>query len=73
MNIEDVGYLNSILDSYDGIGIVRTIDKQKGYVVVYSSDGFFELVLEVFDALKKEGINITLLSVEKNEMVDEWS
>ncbi|MGA1862648.1 DUF4911 domain-containing protein [Deferribacter thermophilus] len=69
---KDIIYLNAIIDSYEGIGIVRTIDKEKGKVVVYSTNGLYKYALEVLDSLKKEGVKIENLVIEESENVDEW-
>ena len=63
-------YINSIIDSYEGIGIVRTIDRTKGYVTVYSTDGMYKEALNVIEALKKEGVPIHNLTVAETEELE---
>jgi hypothetical protein len=63
-------YINSIIDSYEGIGIVRTIDRNKGYVTVYSTDGMYKEVLNVVESLKAEGVPINSLQVVESEKLE---
>ncbi|MGA1846912.1 DUF4911 domain-containing protein [Deferribacter abyssi] len=71
-NKRDIIYINSIIDSYEGIGIVRTIDKKEGKVVVYSTNGMYKYVVNVLNELKNEGVKICKLNIEESEKVDEW-
>jgi len=66
----DIVYLNSIIDSYDGVGIVRTVDKEKGGVIIYSSNSMYRWVIGILDALKNEGVKLNILELEKSESVD---
>ena len=66
----DIVYLNSIIDSYDGVGIVRTVDKEKGEVIIYSSNSTYRWVIGILDALKNEGVKLNILELEKSELVD---
>jgi len=66
----DIVYLNSIIDSYDGVGIVRTVDKEKGEVIIYSSNSMYRWVIGILDALKNEGVKLNILELEKSELVD---
>ncbi len=70
IDIDNVLYLNSIMDSYEGVGIVRTLDSSKGYVAVYTSGSMYKYALNVLDNLRKEGLNIKDLEVEKTSDVD---
>lgn len=71
-NRKQILYINSILDSYDGIGIMRTIDREKGRIAVYSTESQYEKVLRLLKAMKREGIYISDISVERSEDVDSW-
>ncbi|MGD9808328.1 MAG: DUF4911 domain-containing protein [Deferribacterales bacterium] len=69
---KDVIRLNSIMDSYEGIGIVRTVDASTGAVVIYSTNDMYEKVLRVLDELKKDGMYIENIETQESENVDEW-
>jgi MoaA/NifB/PqqE/SkfB family radical SAM enzyme len=71
-NRNQILYINSILDSYDGIGIMRTIDREKGHIAIYSTESQYKKVLDLLKALKREGIYIKDISVERSEDVDSW-
>lgn len=68
----DVLLLNSIIDSYEGIGLVRTIDAKTGSVIIYSTDDRYQTVLEALEALKKDGMDIKNISTEESEDIDVW-
>lgn len=64
--------VNSLVDSYEGLGIVRTLDSAKGNVVIYSTDTVYEKLIKVLDELNKSGIGITDVRTEFSEEVDNW-
>lgn len=65
-------FLNSLVDSYEGLGIVRTLDSAKGNVVIYSTDTRYETLLRVLDELNASGIKISNITTEFSEDVDNW-
>jgi hypothetical protein len=38
VNTGDIAYINAVLDSYDGLGIMRTLDKNSGHIVIYTAN-----------------------------------
>lgn len=72
VDIKNMIYINAVIDSYDGIGIIRTIDSKNGLVAVYTSEGQKVNLYDVLNALKSEGVNITDISEEKTEEIDNW-
>nr|WP_275045664.1 DUF4911 domain-containing protein [Flexistipes sinusarabici] len=71
-DINDVLYINSIIDSYEGVGIVRTIDSANGKVAIFTSSGMCRYALNVLESLKGEGLNIKNIIVEESEDVDSY-
>jgi polynucleotide 5'-kinase involved in rRNA processing len=69
---KNVLMLNSIIDSYEGIGLVRTVDASKGSMVIYSTNDQYKKVLAVLEELKKDGMKIENISTEESEQIDEW-
>jgi hypothetical protein len=69
---QDVLIVNSIIDSHEGIGLVRTVDSKTGAMVVYSTDDQYETVLLVLEDLKKNGMVIEDIHTEESEKIDEW-
>lgn len=72
VDIKNMIYINAVIDSYDGIGIIRTIDSKNGLVAVYTSERQKVNLYDVLNALKSEGVNITDISEEKTEEIDNW-
>lgn len=68
----DVLMLNSVIDSHEGIGLVRTIDASKGSVIIYSTSDRYQTVLDVLEDLKKNGMDIQNISTEESEDIDVW-
>ncbi|MEW6296129.1 MAG: DUF4911 domain-containing protein [Thermodesulfobacteriota bacterium] len=50
---EDIALLKFLLESYEGIGIVRTIDKKKATVVVLAMPDFIRQVRAVLESLRE--------------------
>ncbi|PLX65796.1 MAG: DUF4911 domain-containing protein [Denitrovibrio sp.] len=69
---KDVISLNSFIDSYEGIAIVRTVDASTGSVVLYATDSSYKTVLKVLEELKNDGMHIDNISTQVSENVDEW-
>ncbi len=69
---KDVLILNSIIDSYEGIGLVRTVDAATGSVIIYSTDDKYLIVLDVLNELIKDGMDIRNIDTEVSEKIDEW-
>lgn len=72
INKRDVLILNSIIDSYEGIGLVRTLDAKNGSVIIYSTEDRYETVLDVLDDLIKGGMDIRNISTEESEDINVW-
>jgi hypothetical protein len=70
---KDIIYLNSIIDSYEGIAIMRTIDKKLGNVVIYTTAKFEDIVIKILEALKAEGVLLKIIGKETNELIDKWN
>jgi hypothetical protein len=43
----DIGYIKFVIESYEGIGIVRTLDRRAAIIVVLSTEDFAGVVREV--------------------------
>jgi len=51
---EDIAYVKFVLESYDGVGIIRTVDRKKAVIVALVVDDFLPTARRLFDALKNE-------------------
>ena len=50
---EDVALIKFVLESYEGVGIVRTIDRKKATVVVLAMPDLLDHVRAVLDSLRE--------------------
>lgn len=66
----DIIYVNSIIDSYGNLGLLRTVDKKKCNCAVFSTQKMSEVVLSILEALKLEGVAITEINIDETEEVD---
>ncbi len=64
MDGSQIGYLNSIIDSYDGIAAVRTMNGPAGLIELWIAPEFEALVNAIMRAIADE---IGLQSYEKAE------
>ena len=59
---EDIIIVNSILDSYGGLGLIRTINKDICKCAVFTTNTVYETTLQVLKSLQSEGLSITAVS-----------
>ena len=56
----EINYLRVIIESYDGMAVVRTIDPQEALIEIQMSHGCERLIFELLDSLvQDEGIRLT--------------
>ena len=54
---KDIGYLSWIIQSYDGVAVLKTIDPYKAIIEIQISPGCEDIVFALLDALREqEGI-----------------
>ena len=51
---EDIAYVKFVLESYDGVGIIRTVDRRKAIIVALVVEDFLASARALFAALKDE-------------------
>ncbi len=51
---EDIAYVKFIFESYEGVGIIRTVDRKKAVIVVMVVQDFLPTARLILDSLKKE-------------------
>ena len=54
MDRREIAYLRFIFEAYDGIAVVKTVDAQKGIIVLHVAPGCDDDVDDVLQDLKKE-------------------
>lgn len=60
---KEIGYINSIIESYEGMGLVRTRDEKQGVIEFWVPPDFLDLFHQVLHSLSTE-IPITLVKTE---------
>ena len=62
-NPNDIVYINSVIDSYGGLGLIRTVNSKYCRCILYSTDTVYKTGLEVLNALIDEGVSVTDIKV----------
>jgi hypothetical protein len=51
---EHIAYIKFIFESYEEVGILRTIDRKKAIIVLLAMDDFAETARAILESLKRE-------------------
>ena len=54
LNPKDIAYVKFIFESYESVGIIRTVNREKAIIVVMALYHFQETARFILDCLKKE-------------------
>ena len=67
---EHIAYIKFIFESYEEVGIIRTVDRKRAIIVLLAAPDFTEVVREILASLKRE---IPLSEIPRPaEMRDDW-
>ena len=67
---EQIAYIKFILESYEGIGLIRTVDREKAIIVVLAMDDFLQAARQILDSLKRD---ISIAEIPRPaDMGDDW-
>jgi len=66
VNRRDINYLRTTIESYDGMAVVSTLDPGKAYLEIRISPGCEQLISELLDSLREEGLDLDALKVNKS-------
>ncbi|HEY2986616.1 MAG TPA: DUF4911 domain-containing protein [Candidatus Binatia bacterium] len=70
LRTEDIAYVKFIIESYEGIGIIRTIDRKKAVIVVLIVEDFLAVGRSLMASLRHE---IQLTEIPRPADVgDDW-
>lgn len=70
MSPADIAYIKFIFESYEEVGIIRTIDNRKAIVVLLAMNDFLDAARAILDSIGKD---IPLREVPRPaEMKDDW-
>lgn len=65
-----IAYIKFIFESYEGVGIVRTIDRKKAVIVLLVVDDFVNIARQILESL---GRDVALKEITKPAaMCDDW-
>ena len=66
----DIAYIKFVLESYEEVGIIRTIDRKKAVIVLLAVADFVEIARAVIKSLQQE---ITLIEIPAPlDLSDDW-
>lgn len=67
---EDIAYVKFIFESYEGVGIIRTVDRKKAVIVLLVVEDFLDVARAVLASLKNE---VPLAETSRPEEIgDDW-
>lgn len=67
---EDIAYVKFIFESYEGVGIIRTVDRKKAVIVLLVVDDFLEVARASLASLKNE---VALVEIPRpDDIGDDW-
>jgi hypothetical protein len=66
----DIAYIKFILESYEEVGIIRTIDRKKAIIVLLAVSDFIEVARAIVKSLQQE---VTLIEIPPPpNLSDDW-
>jgi hypothetical protein len=66
----DIAYIKFIFESYEEVGIIRTIDNRKAIVVLLAMDDFLATARAILESIQRD---IALREIPRPaEMKDDW-
>lgn len=66
----DIAYIKFVLESYEEVGIIRTIDRKKAVIVLLAIADFVEVARAIIESLQHE---ITLIEIPPPpDLSDDW-
>jgi hypothetical protein len=51
---EHIAYVKFIFESYEEVGIIRTVERDKAIIVLLAMSGFLDTAREILDSLKRD-------------------
>ena len=67
---QHIAYIKFILESYEEVGIIRTVDRKKAIIVLLVMDDFLETARCILDSIKRD---VPLIEVPRPAaMSDDW-
>ena len=67
---EHIAYIKFIFESYEEVGIIRTVDRKRAIIVLLVVQDFIQVARKILDSLKKE-VPVTEIP-RSTDMGDDW-
>jgi len=67
---EDIAYIQAIFESYEGVGIVRTVDRRKAIIALLLVEDFLQTVRTILASLNNE-VPLTVIP-PPSEIGEDW-
>jgi len=66
----DIAYVKFIFESYEEVGIIRTVDNKRAVIVLLAMADFLDVARKILDSIRNE---ISLREVPRpTDMKDDW-
>jgi hypothetical protein len=67
---EHIAYVKFIFESYEEVGLIRTVDRKKAIIVLLAMHDFLDTARQILDSLKRE---IPMMEIPRpTNMTDDW-
>jgi hypothetical protein len=67
---EHIAYIKFIFESYEEVGLIRTVDRRKSIIVLLAMDDFLDTARAILESLKRD---VPLIEVPRPaELLDDW-
>jgi len=67
---EHIAYIKFIFESYEGVGIIRTVDRKRAVIVLLAAGDFAGVAREIVDSLKQE---VPLVEIPRpSDLSNDW-
>ena len=65
-----IAYVKFIFESYEDVGIIRTVDRKKAVIVLLAMDDFLDTARKILDSIKSE---IPMREIPRPaDLTDDW-
>ncbi|HJX11486.1 MAG TPA: DUF4911 domain-containing protein [Candidatus Binatia bacterium] len=67
---EHIAYVKFIFESYEDVGIIRTLDRKKSIIVLLAMNDFIDTARKILDSIKQD---IPLAEIPRpSDTTDDW-
>ena len=67
---EHIAYVKFIFESYEEVGIIRTVDKKKAIIVLLAMDDFLDTARKILDSIQRD---VAIMEIPRpTDVGDDW-